>query len=219
MFGAIIFDWDGTLVDSHQVVVASFQKALTTSNHKISNEFIKRLIGVGAAETFREILRVSKSYFDETRIENLVKKKVQNEIEMSNEVKPLRGALELLETLKGKVRIGLASMNNREIINHMLKTRNMQKFFNVVITADDINNSKPNPEIFLKCATKLKCEPSKCVAIEDSIFGVEAAKKAKIAVIAIPTGAYSKEELRKAKPELIVDSLQEKRKILNFVFQ
>ena len=219
MFEAVIFDWDGTLVDSHQIVVASFQKALATTNQKMSNEFIRRLIGVGAAETFREILRASKTCFDEKQIENLVQKKIQNEIEMSTEAKPLRGALELLETLRGRIRVGLASMNNREIVNHMLKTKNMRMFFNAIITADDIANSKPNPEIFIKCATKLKCKPSECVVVEDSIFGVEAAKKATMAVIAIPTGAYSKEELRKVKPELIVDSLQEKRKILNFIFQ
>jgi len=219
MFEAVIFDWDGTLVDSHQIVVASFQKALATFNHKMSSEFIRRLIGVGATETFREIFRVSKTSFNETQIENLVQKKIQNEIEMSNEVKLLRGAVELLETLLGKIRVGLASMNNREIIYHMLKTKNIQRFFNAIITADDIANSKPHPEIFLKCATKLKCKPRECVVVEDSIFGVEAAKKATMAVIAIPMGAYSKKELRKAKPELIVDSLQEKRKILNFIFQ
>jgi HAD superfamily hydrolase (TIGR01509 family) len=219
MFNAVIFDWDGTLVDSHQIVVSSFQKALATSNHKMSKEFIRRLIGVGAAETFREILRVSKTCFDETQIENLVKKKVQNEIEMSNKIKPLKGAMELLSTLQGKVRVGLASMNNWEIINHIIKLKNMERFFNAIITADEIANSKPSPEIFLKCAKRLNCKPSECVVFEDSIFGVEAAKRAKMAVIAIPTGAYSKEELRKVKPELVVDSLQEKRKIFNFIFQ
>jgi beta-phosphoglucomutase len=218
MFEAVIFDWDGTLADSRQVVVASFQKALSTVHCKISDEFIERRIGVGTAETFREMLRASETCFDETLIKNLVETKIQTEIAMSSKVKLFAGAQELLKALHGKVKIGLASMNNRPVINHMLKTKNIQTFFDVAVTAEDITNSKPDPEIFLKCATKLGREPSKCLVVEDSIFGVEAAKTAKIGCIAVLTGVYSRKELEKAKPHLIVDSLREKREILNFVF-
>ena len=219
MFEAVIFDWDGTLADSRQVVVASFQKALSTVHCKISDEFIERRIGVGTAETFREMLRASETCFNDALIKNLVETKIQTEITMSSKIKLLAGAQELLEALQGKVKIGLASMNNRPVINHMLKTKNIQRFFDVTATAEDITNSKPNPEIFLKCATKLEREPGKCVVVEDSIFGVEAAKTAKMGCIAVLTGVYSEKELEKAKPDLIVDSLREKREILNFVFR
>jgi beta-phosphoglucomutase len=219
MFKTVIFDWDGTLADTRQVVVASFQKALNEVYCKISDEFIERLIGIGAAETFREILRSSQTNFDESFIRSLVENKIQNEIELSKEVKLFAGSLELLETLKGKVKLGLASMNNREVINHMLKLTNTQKFFDATITVDDIVNPKPDPEIFLMCALNLRSETDKCVVIEDSIFGVEAAKTAKMGCIAVLTGVYSQKELKKANPDLIVDSLNEKSEILNFIFR
>jgi len=219
MFEAVIFDWDGTLADTRQVVAASFQKALSDVHCKISDEFIERLIGIGAAETFREILRSTKTSFDETLIKRLVEKKVQNEIEMSNKVKLLAGSLELLETLRGKVKLGLASMNDRAVINHLLKMTNTQRFFDTVVTADDIVNSKPNPEIFLKCALKLGSKPDKCVVVEDSIFGVEAAKTAKMVCIAVLTGIYSQKELKKANPDLIIESLKKKSEILNLIFR
>ena len=219
MFEAVIFDWDGTLANSRQVVVASFQKAISNVYRKISDEFIERRIGVGSAETFREMLSVSGSSFDEALISDLVEKKVQNEIEMSSKVKLLAGASELLETLKGKVKTGLASMNDRPVINHMLETKNMKRFFDIVVTADDIVYSKPDPEIFLACATQLGSKLGKCVVVEDSIFGVEAAKTAKMGCIAVLTGSYNKNELERAKPDLIVDSLKEKCEILNFIFR
>jgi beta-phosphoglucomutase len=219
MFEAVIFDWDGTLADSRQVVVASFQKAISNVYSKISDEFIERRIGVGSAETFREMLSVSGRSFDEALISDLVEKKIQNEIEMSSKVKLLLGALELLETLKGKVKTGLASMNDRQVINHMLQTKNMNRFFDIVVTADDIVNSKPDPEIFLACAMQLGSKFGECVVVEDSIFGVEAAKTAKMGCIAVLTGAYNKNELKRAKPDLIVDSLKKKREILNFIFR
>jgi beta-phosphoglucomutase len=219
MFKAVIFDWDGTLADTRQVVVASFQKALSEVHCKISGKFIERRIGIGSAETFREILQSTRVPLDETLIKSLVEKKVQNEIEMSDKVKLFSGSRELLEALHGKVKLGLASMNDRAVINHMLKMTSVQRFFGAVVTADDIVNSKPHPEIFLKCALKLGSKPDRCVVVEDSIFGVEAAKTAEMGCVVVLTGVYSEKELKKANPDLIIDSLREKSEVLNFVFQ
>jgi beta-phosphoglucomutase len=218
MFEAVIFDWDGTLADTRQVVVASFQEALSELHCKIDNRFIERFIGIGSAETFREILRVSQTNFDDTLIRSLVEKKVQNEIKMSNKVKMFYGSLELLGELHEKVKIGLASMNDKAVINQLLQTTDTERFFDAVVTAGDIIKSKPDPEIFLKCASKLGSEPNKCVVVEDSIFGVEAAKTAKMGCIAVLTGVYPRKELKKANPDLIVNSLKKKKEILKFIF-
>jgi putative hydrolase of the HAD superfamily len=219
MFEAVIFDWDGTLADTRQVVVSSFQKALSDIHCEISGEFIERRIGIGSAETFREILRSFKMRFDETLIKSLVEKKIQNEIEMSADVKLFDGSLNLLEGLQGKVKLGLASMNDREFINHLLKTTNLQRFFDAILTADDISNPKPNPEIFLKCVLKLRSSQEKCVVVEDSIFDVEAAKKARMGCIAVLTGVYSRTELENTGADLLVSSLREKEAILRFVLK
>ena len=219
MFEAVIFDWDGTLADTRQMVVASFQKVLSEIPCTISDEFIERRIGVGAAETFREILRTSEICFDEALINLLVEKKIQAEIDLSSKVKLFSGAVELLTALHGKIKLALASMNNRAVIDHMLAVINVRKFFDVVLTVDEVHNSKPDPEIFLKSALKLDMRPEKCVVMEDSIFGVEAAKRAKMGCVAVLTGVYSREELEKANPDLIVNSLKERAAILSFVLQ
>jgi HAD superfamily hydrolase (TIGR01509 family) len=219
MFEAAIFDWDGTLADTRQMVVASFQKALSEIHCTISDEFIERRIGVGAAETFREIMRASGISFDEALIRLLVEKKIQAEIDLSSTVKLFSGAMELLASLHGKVKLALASMNNRVVIDHMLNAMNVRKFFDAVLTVDEVHNSKPDPEIFLKSALKLGCCPAKCVVVEDSIFGVKAAKRAKMRCVAVLTGVYSREELEKANPDLIVNSLNERVAILNLVLQ
>lgn len=216
MFEAVIFDWDGTLADTSQVVVASFQKALSDIHCKISGEFIERRIGIGSKETFREILQASKMRFDETLIKSLAEKKIQTEIKLSGGVKLFDGSLELLESLQGKLKLGLASMNDREVIDHMLKTTNTQRFFDATLTANDISNSKPDPEILFKCALKLGTRPERCVVVEDSIFGVGAAKNARMSCIAVQTGIYSRTELVNAGADLIVSSLTKKEAILCF---
>ena len=87
MFEAVIFDWDGTLADTRQVIVISFQKALSEINCKVSDEYIERRIGIGAADTFRDILRSAKMRFDEKLIQRLVERKSQLEIELTDQVK------------------------------------------------------------------------------------------------------------------------------------
>lgn len=218
MFEAVIFDWDGTLADTRKAILVSFHKALRRIHCDATDEFIERRIGIGAAETFREILRAQKVSFDEKLIKKLVDIKIQAEIDLSNEIPLLPGAFELLQMLKGKVKLGLASMNNKKVIEHLLRTTQTAKFFDAVVTTEEVTASKPNPAVFLKCASKLGTTPEKCVVVEDSIFGVEAAKVANMGCIAVLTGVYSRDELEKVKPDLIVDSLIEKDRISKFIF-
>ena len=216
MFEAVIFDWDGTLADTRRVIAISFQKALSEINIGVPNEYIEKRIGIGAAETFREILRSAKVEFDERIIARLVERKSAFEIELTGQVNLFEGARGLLEVLQGKVKIGLASMNNRSVIVHMLKTNNIQNCFDVVLTAESISRSKPDPEIFLKTASELKTSPQRCVVLEDSLFGAKAAKAANMSSIAVTTGVYSKEELEQEKPDLIVKNLKN-RQIISFI--
>lgn len=218
MFEAVIFDWDGTLADTRQVIVIAFQKALSEINCKVSDGYIERRIGIGAAETFRDTLRSAKMQFGEKLIQHLIERKSQIEIELTNQVKLFLGAKELLEALHGKVKMGLASMNNRSVIIHLLKANDLEKYFDAVLTAESISHSKPDPEIFLKTASKLKASPEKCVVIEDSIFGVKAAKLANMSCIAVLTGVYSKQELEREKPDLIVKTLKDSQ-ILPFIVE
>jgi beta-phosphoglucomutase len=216
---AAIFDWDGTLADTRQVIVASFQKALSNINIKTRAEFIERRIGTGAARTFQEILQKSGKPSNDAIIKRLLKKKIQAEIDLSSKVKLLDGAEELLQSLQGKVKVALASMNNRAVIDPILTAMDIYRFFNVVLTVEEVKEFKPDPEIFLKAAAKLGISSEKCVVLEDSIFGVQAAKNAGIRCIAVLTGVYTRSELEKAKPELIVDSLKQKDKILSLILR
>ena len=220
MFEAVIFDWDGTLADTRRAILVSFHGALReVLGIDVADEFIERRIGVGAAWTFREILEAKGLPVDEETVKRLVAVKVRVAIEEAGKVRLFPGAKELLESLSGKVKVGLASMNNRQVIDRLLEGLNVSRFFDAVITVDEVTKSKPDPEIFLKTAQKLGGKPEGCVVIEDSIFGVKAAKAGNMACVAVVQGAYTREELAKANPDLIVGSLLEKSAILKFILE
>jgi len=219
MYKGAIFDWDGTLADTRKAILTSFQQALNTIGIQADPQFIERQIGTGAAHTFKEILQKQNKPYNDQTIKQLIQTKIQTQIKLANTVKLLPGAKNLLQTLQGKTKLALASMNHRPVIDTLLKAKAIGNYFDAIISVEDVHNFKPNPEIFLKAAQKLQLQPTECVVIEDSIFGVQAAKNAGTACIAVLTGVYKKEELEKANPALIVNSLREKTKILNFILQ
>jgi HAD superfamily hydrolase (TIGR01509 family) len=216
---AVLFDWDGTLADTRQVVVETFQQVARKIGVEASAEFIERRIGTGAERTFKEILQDAGKTFDDKLVKKLLDEKIKTEISLSRNVKLFPGALDLLKALQGKTRVALGSMNNRPVIEELLDSLQIKGFFEVVVTVEDVNKFKPDPEIFLKCAAKLGEKPGNCVVVEDSIFGVQAAGAAGMGCIAVLTGVYSRAELETANPGLIVESLTEKDKILKFIFR
>jgi beta-phosphoglucomutase len=207
MFEAAIFDWDGTLADTRKPILTSFQKALKEINLEVPNRYIERRIGIGASETFREILKAANRRVDEKIVKQLVEHKSSAQIQLAEEVPLFEGAKEILEFLNGKVKVGLASMNNRAVVIHLLQLNGLADCFDVVLTVEAVCRSKPDPEIFLKTAKQLNVRPAKCVVFEDSLFGVQAAKAAGMSCIAVTTGVYTKEELKAEKADLVVKSL------------
>jgi HAD superfamily hydrolase (TIGR01509 family) len=218
MTEAVIFDWDGTLADTRKAVVQSFQKVLKETGCTVSDEFIERRMGIGTKKTILEAFRECQMRIDVSTLEKLAEEKIRIHAGLADIISLFDGATDLLEELQGKTKIALATMSNRKVVDSLLPAKEIRGYFDVVVTADDVSNPKPDPEVFLVSAAELGVKTENCVVVEDSVFGVRAAKTAGMRCIAVPSGVYSREELREENPDLIVGSLAEKDKILDFVF-
>ena len=218
MVEAVIFDWDGTLADTKKAVVQSFQKVLTEERCSVSDEFIERRMGIGTKKTIIEAFRKCNMRLDVSTLENLASEKIRIQAGLTEIVSLFDGVSELLEVMQGKTKIALATMSARKVVDNLLSEKRIKTYFDVVVSADEVANPKPDPEVFLMAAARLGVGAKDCVVVEDSVFGVRAAKAANMKCIAISSGVYSKEEFQEEHPDLIVESLHEKEKILNFVF-
>jgi HAD superfamily hydrolase (TIGR01509 family) len=218
MIKAVIFDWDGTLADTKKAVVQSFQKTLGKTGCRVSDEFIERRIGIGTKKTIIEALRECHMRLDVSTLEKLANEKIRIQAELTDIVTLFNGVNELLEALQGRIKIALATMSSRKVVDKLLPAKKIENCFDVVVTADEIVKPKPDPEIFLVSAARLGVKAEDCVVVEDSVFGVQAAKAAEMRCIAVSSGVYSREELGKEKPDITVDALTEKETILHFIF-
>jgi HAD superfamily hydrolase (TIGR01509 family) len=218
MVKAVIFDWDGTLADTKEAIVRSFQKVLVEAGCLVSDEFIERRVGIGTKKTLEEVLEECDVRFDDEMLENLAGEKIRIQANLTEIVSLFDGAIELLENLQGKIKIALATMSSRKVVDKLLPEKRIGGYFDVVVSADEIVKPKPDPEVFLASAAKLGVKPEDCVVVEDSVFGVRAAKAAKMKCIAVSSGAYSREELQEENPDLMINSLVEKDRILHFIF-
>jgi len=218
MFKAVIFDWDGTLADTKRAVVQSFQKVLRETGCVVSDDFIERRMGIGTKKTIIEAFRECNMRLDVLTLEKLAKEKISIQAGLTQIVSLFDGVTELLEELQGKVKIALATMSGRKVVDSLLSEKRIEAYFDVVISADEVVNPKPDPEVFLVSAKKLGVNAKDCVVIEDSVFGVRAAKEAKMKCIAVSSGVYSKEELQQEQPDRVIGSLVGKENILGFIF-
>ncbi len=218
MIKAVIFDWDGTLADTKKAVVQSFQKVLGEAGCVVSDEFIERRMGIGTKKTIEEAFRECDMRFDDEMLENLAIEKIKIQVSLTEIVDLFEGAAELLEELQGRAKIALATMSSRKVVDKILPEKRITTYFDVVVSVDEIVNPKPDPEVFRVSAKKLGVDPKDCVVVEDSVFGVRAAKAAEMKCIAVPSGAYNIEELQEENPDLMINSLTEKERILDFIF-
>ena len=117
------------------------------------------------------------------------------------EVKEKPGCTRFLEHLKSRgIKMGIATSNNRKLVDAVLNSLNMKDFFEVITTSDEVKRGKPAPDVYLTTANLLNVEPKSCLVFEDVVAGIMAGKSAGMKVCAIEDD-FTK-EVRQKKKEL-----------------
>ena len=182
---ALIFDMDGVIADTGDF----HEKAwfIFCENHKIpitSKLFREKLFGMSNRETLKILF--DREITDE-EFRRFVKEKENLFRNLASEtLKPLKGLLKFLnEARKAGFDMAVASSAPLENIIFVLEKTRTGVFLNQITSADEISNSKPHPEIFLKTAQKLNYQPQNCFVFEDSFAGIQAGNSAGMKVIGV----------------------------------
>jgi beta-phosphoglucomutase family hydrolase len=174
---AVIFDLDGVIVESEDAHIEAEREIFQKYNVKISAEELHTYTGTMAKVMFTELIAKYKLNTTFEKI-NIQKEEILLKL-LDKDAEPTKGVLNLIQELKLEgIKLAVGSSSTRRMVDYILNKLKLTQAFNRVITAEDIEHSKPNPEIFLKAAKELKVKPSQCLVIEDSKLGVEAAKSA-----------------------------------------
>jgi beta-phosphoglucomutase len=202
MFEAVIFDFDGVIVDSERLHWAAFNKVLEPLGRTISwPEYMDVFIGFDDRDAFRHALPNP----DSEQLNQLITQKAaafQALLECGG-APALPGAVELIHHLSGQIPIAICSGALREDIVPIIQQLGIADLFDVIVTAEDTPVSKPDPAPYRLAAERLGI--SRGIAIEDTPAGISSAKGAGLSALAVTT-SYTAEFLTEA--DAVVDSLK-----------
>lgn len=182
---AILFDFDGTLVDTEWEIYTAWRNFYAREGQELPIEVYVQCIGsdfdTWSPKTHLEEL--TGRTFDWEALDLSRNQEIRSSLAGHG---PVEGAPELLSHLAGTVRMAVVSSSSHEWVDGWLQRLDLAEYFDVTICRGDAPRIKPAPDLYLKAAERMDLSPEKCLVIEDSVNGCRAAKAAGMPVYAIP---------------------------------
>jgi HAD superfamily hydrolase (TIGR01549 family) len=195
---AILFDLDGTLVDTAYEHMFAWASALRNTGVVIPHWKIHRRIGMSGKALVRQLLREHGASTRKVSLESLERRHDAEFTRALRRIRPLPGAKKLLQALsRWRVPWAIATTGNQRQTSKLLKILGLSSNV-VVVTGDDVDKAKPAPDIFVAAAGKLDMPIEHCIVVGDSVWDMLAAGRRRALSIGILGGGYSKAELEQS---------------------
>lgn len=184
----VLFDVDGTLFDTNYLHTLTWSRAFADAGEWAPMNAIHRLVGMGSDRLVVELLGHESP--------DAVAARPRRYQELIGEARAFRGAAELLRLCKRSgLAVVIATSAVSDELDALLEKLDATDAITTQTTADDIDEPKPDPEVFVKAMEAGGIDPRRALAVGDSIWDVKAARAAGIACIAVESGGYSEHEL------------------------
>jgi beta-phosphoglucomutase family hydrolase len=201
---AVLWDLDGVIADTADYHYRAWVDIFGKRGVKFKREDFMHLFGQRHDTIIKFGLgdNISPEEFD-----TITRKKQEDyRRRVTDNIRPLPGAIELIKSLKGhRVKSAIASSAPQENIDIIIRGLGIEDCFDTIVCGMEVTEGKPSPQIFLMAAKKLGVRAGNCAVIEDAIAGVAAAKEAGMKCVAV-TNSHPRNSLKKA--DLIVDTLE-----------
>jgi phosphoglycolate phosphatase len=207
-YDLIVFDWDGTVMDSTAVIAASIQNACRDLNLQIpSDEDARHVIGMGLGQA----LRHAAPWVPEEMFEPLAQCYRQHFLAQDEQIPMFAGACELVEELHGEgFVLAVATGKNRAGLDRMLRVSGLGDYFSALRTAD-VTHSKPHPAMLLEIMDELGMTPERTLMIGDTTHDLQMAQNAGVAALGMTHGAHPAAALRALQPLALCDDFSQLR--------
>jgi HAD superfamily hydrolase (TIGR01509 family) len=195
---ALIFDLDGTLVDTVYAHVFAWQRALAEAEMPIEGWKIHRRIGMSGGLFTRAVAREVGRPLTSEEAEGIQKRHGELFRELLPERRPLPGAVKLLAELReGGVPHGIATSGRRPEIDASIEALGVGAE-TVVVARGDVARAKPEPDLFLACSERIGVPPDECYVVGDAVWDLLAARRARMLSVGLLSGGYGEDELTRA---------------------
>lgn len=198
----VIFDMDGTLIDTERVSQSSWRRAASDLGITLSSEILHAFVGCSIPNA-KEIINAEFGDLDLT--ERLFEHQAgifMEAMERDLELKP--GAAEAIAAAKERgLGVALATSSGREYSTNNMTRFGLMDSFDVTVFKEDIENHKPAPDVYLVAAERLGVDPAQCIAVEDSFNGVRAGAAAGMHVVMVPDYNEPTDEIRELCAEVL----------------
>jgi HAD superfamily hydrolase (TIGR01549 family) len=196
---SFVFDLDGTLVDSVYQHVLAWREALEVEGINLAVWRIHRKIGMSGGLFTNMLLRETGYSIDSVRIERLRKLHASAFIRYATDIQPLPGARDLLSFLsQTQVPWAIATSGRMETARPVLETLDVDLDRIPVVTRDQVKYGKPDPDLFLAAAARLRIDAERAWIVGDSVWDMLAARRARAFSVGLLSGGYGREELERA---------------------
>jgi len=208
MIRGAIFDMDGVLVDNRDAHLDAFVALCRRYGVEMERDHVVPFFGRGNDEILPEVLPAE--VIRRVGLEELDREKEEIYRELyANRIEPVAGLDRFLRALKGEgVRLAVGSSGMKLNVDFVIEKCGFGGLFDAVVNGEMVSRRKPEPDIFLACASMMGLTPRDCVVFEDSFAGIEAARRAGMKVVALST-TFSDERLRTSDNDLIIKDFSE----------
>jgi len=205
-FPVVLFDLDGTLIDSGPMIIASMKHAArTVLGREIPEEVLAAAVGgPGLLAQMRAL--------DPERVDELVEAYRRHNAPLHDELEAFWEVIEVLPRLRAEGRrLGIVTAKRRETARLAFqRLPGLEESFEVIVTAEDTDRHKPHPDPILKALERLRARPEEAAYVGDSPFDVQAAKAAGVFSVAVGWGRiHSLERLRREEPDAICERAED----------
>lgn len=172
---ALIFDLDGTLADTMPVHFIAYKHILADYGIDFTPELFASLAGIPAVGTIKKLNEIFGTSMDAEKVGHFKEAEYEK---IMHKMKPISPVIDLVERYHGQLPMAVGTGGYKRLAWKSLKILELDKYFDILVSAEDVAHPKPNPDTFLRCAELMGVAPEHCQVFEDGDPGMQAAKRA-----------------------------------------